>query len=91
MDVIESLQKVLDKIIKRLYPNISYIDVSVSGYYRWTGGWSESVSYEVTYHLNDKMDESDARKIVDETYSLFTILNPEKDSVLSVTFEKDEE
>lgn len=84
MDVIESLQKVLDKIIKRLYPNISYIDVSV-----W--GWGGSSLYKVTYYLNDKMDEPDARRIVEETHSLFTMVGPEKDSVLSVTFEKDEE
>ena len=84
MDIIESLQKVLDKVIKPLYPNISYIDVSIMGL-----GYVPF--YRVTYYLNDNMDKSDAYKIMDETTSLFNMLGPEKGSDIIVRFEKDEE
>ena len=47
--------------------------------------------YRVTYYLNDKMDKSDAYKIINETTSLFNMLGPEKGSDIVVRFEKDEE
>lgn len=84
MDVIESLQTVLDRVIKPMYPSISYVDVSVMGL-------GNLPFYRVIYYLNGKMETSDAYKIMDETTSLFNMVGPEKGSDIIINFEKDEE
>ena len=56
MDVIESLQTVLDKVIKPMYPSISYVDVSVMGL-------GNLPFYRVVFKINDKIENYHADKI----------------------------
>lgn len=82
MNVVKSLQKVLDTIIVPMYPQINHVIVS-------TFGSGDLPYYRVIYILNDGLEQSDLNNITAETESLFKMTGPKNPTDIIIKFEFD--
>ena len=77
--MVEQFQRILEQIIIPQYKGVDDVDVSQFG--------MDNNFLKVTYYINDNLNPTDARKLIEETESLYRMLGIKKGD-FTVSFRK---